>query len=202
MTSLADLRTKFRDEYVKIDPNSKVWSDSVANNYINRSYFQIQKDGNHRRRECQANTTATSVAGTMEYALPSDFLRLRLIRYNGQELGKSDKLALKRENSNFDNQGTPYQYYIYGTNYGLFPTPDAGQTIDIDYLKRLATLTSSQASELPDDFDSAIVEYAKYVAFLSVGKIQEAQIALSDYQFMVNTLVASYIFYDDTNSVF
>ena len=92
--------------------------------------------------------------------------------------------------------GKPYQYYIHSTNYGLYPVPNSWATIDIDYLKRLPTLTSSQSTEFPEDFDDAICSYAKYLAYLSVNKNEQAAISLQDYQAQTDTLIASYI-YDD-----
>tara|TARA_R100001530_G_C4320833_1_gene155734 strand:- start:3410 stop:4060 length:651 start_codon:yes stop_codon:yes gene_type:complete len=196
MTSLVNLRTKCRDEFVKIDPNSKVWSADVLDSYINRGYTQTQKDGNYQWRENQASTTATSVSGTQEYSLPSDFIRLKLLRYNGDQLEKVDYMSLLIENSTMPT-GKPYQYYLYGGNYGLYPTPNDAQTIDIYYLKLLPTITTSQASALPDPFDDAICEFAKYAAFLSVQKQPQAQLALADYNFMIQTLMTSYINEDE-----
>jgi hypothetical protein len=44
MSSLADLRTKSRDEYIKLDRTGKIWSDSNLNSAINRSYLKLQQD--------------------------------------------------------------------------------------------------------------------------------------------------------------
>tara|TARA_R110002012_G_C11524150_1_gene599803 strand:- start:799 stop:930 length:132 start_codon:yes stop_codon:yes gene_type:complete len=43
MSTRAKLRSDLRDE-IRIDPNGKMWGDSVLNTYINQAIFQIQKD--------------------------------------------------------------------------------------------------------------------------------------------------------------
>ena len=137
MSTLTQLRTKLRNE-LKIDPNGKIWSDSDLTNKINVAYFQVQKDWNFEWRENQTNTTESTVVWTQDYALPSDFIRLRLLRYNWQQLYKVDYITLKRKLATFSSW-QPNKYYLYGSNYWLDPIPDAVWTIDFDYLKKLSS---------------------------------------------------------------
>jgi hypothetical protein len=68
--------------------------------------------------------------------------------------------------------------------------------LDLDYFKRLPTITAIQDCDLPSDFDNAICAYAAYLAFNSVEKQQKAITMLSDYQFNLNTLLATYLYSD------
>lgn len=196
MSSLTTLRTKTRGQKIKIDPNSKIFSDSVLDGFINDAYFQIQKDWGFRWRENYDNTEQSSTAGTGEYSLPSDFVKLDLIRYNGDDLKKTTKKELKIQNSSLTTQGNPYYYYIYGNVYGIYPLPDSTKTIDIDYFKRLPTITTSVDSDFPIDFDNAIACYAAYLAFLSINKNDKAVSMYTAYVNWLDTLINAYI-YDD-----
>ena len=58
----------------------------------------------------------TTTAGTQEYALPTDFAKLDLIRENQQYLTKTSLKELKIRIKNF-TQGIPNRYYIYKNNF-------------------------------------------------------------------------------------
>lgn len=201
MSTLASLITLTR-EYIKIDPNARVFSDNTLTNFINRAYFQLQKDWHHEWRQCYDNATTLTIAGTQEYWLPTDFIALNFVSYNNKSLIKSDRIKLKRLDSNNPmTSGTPNMYYLYGGNIWMYPIPNTTGTIDLEYLKRLPTLSSSQDSLFPADFDDAIALYASYIAFKSVNKMDLAQMSLWDYQQVLDTLFYSYIS-DDTNMSF
>lgn len=198
-TNRWQLRADLRVE-LKKDPNGKIWSDSALNSYINKSYLKVQKDGNFAWRENQAETSYTS-ANTQEEALPTDFGKIELIRYNGTELYKTTKVSLKRQYTTFVN-GTPSKYYINWANIGFDVIPNNSGLVDISYLKRLTSFTSdTDESEFNDDFDTAIVKYAAFLAWSSLdGKQQTARFELEEYGIEIDTLVSSYIF-DDINDL-
>lgn len=199
MSSLQEIRTLARG-YIKIDPNSKIFSDTTLDSFINRAYFQVQKEWQHRWRECSAYTTQSTVAWTAEYNLPTDFLKLSLVSLEWSPLQEVSKQQIRLTNYTA-SQGKPNQYYLYGTKIGFNSIPNSTYSIIIDYFKRLATLTSTQASELPTDFDDAIALYASYLAFKSVNKMDSATGSLADYNQVISTLLTSYI-YDDMNTSF
>lgn len=159
----------------------------------------MQKDGQRRWRENMADVQTTGVVNQQQYALPTDFVKVDLIRYNGQQLLPTYKTAIKAYESNF-TYGLPYQYYIYQGFYGLDPIPNQAFTIDFNYFKK-NSLTSSVDSEYPEDFDDAICSYAAYVAFLSVNKVDRANQCKQDYDEIIATLLNTYI-YDDMNISF
>lgn len=117
---------------------------------------------------------------------------------DSRALSKTTKSVLLRSVNGAFTQGTPQFYYIQNTSIGLYPLPATSNAINIEYYKRLANLTDSQDSELPEDFDDAICTYAAYLAFNSVSKIDKAGVMRADYSEIMSTLLSSYI-YDDMN---
>jgi hypothetical protein len=116
MTSLSDLRIKLRSEYIKIDPNGKIWGNTTIDSLLNRAYFQVQKDGGHRRPTQYDSYTTTTSAGVGEYPLPTDFIKMEVCMYDNKSLNKTTKSALQRSLNNSFTQGTPFAYYIQNTS--------------------------------------------------------------------------------------
>lgn len=141
--------------------------------------------------------TFNLVSGTGEYPLPTDFIKMDVVTYNGQSLKKTDRGTLKKMVNGAFTSGNPYAYYITGSNIGFYPIP-VGGVAGLEYFKKLPTLTEVQGSELPSEFDDAICTYASYIAFNGVNKIDKATVMRADYQDIMSTLLMSYI-YDDLN---
>lgn len=190
----AELRADLRTE-LKKDPNAKIWSDDSLNNYLNKAYAKVQKDGNYQWRENQGNTTFSTVVWTQEYTLPIDLWKIQLLRYNGTVLLPTNKVSLKRQQANFVS-GTPSQYYIFSANVWFDVLPSSVWTIDFDYIKRLTKLTTdTQESEFNDDFDVAIIKYAAFLAWSTIdGKQQTSWAKLQEYNLELDTLYSTYIF--------
>lgn len=199
-TNRGELRTDVRTE-LKKDPNGRIWSDATLNGYIDKAYLKVQKDGNFQWRENQANTTFSTVSGTQEYTLPTDLGKIQLIRFNGTNLLKTTKVQLKREQNTFV-AWTPSQYYVFGANVWFDVIPNVVGTIDFDYVKRLAALsTDSTESAFDTDFDVAIVKYAAFLAWSSIdGKQWAASSKLQEYGIEIDSLISTYIF-DDINDL-
>jgi len=189
----SQLRTQLRTE-IKIDPNWKIWTDSTLNNYINRAYLQIQKDWNLDWQENDANTTYTVSA--QETALPDDFGKVILVRYNWSELNWTTKTALKREINTFQT-ATPSRYYLYSNNLWTDTIP-TWWTIDLDYKKIIAWFTSdTDESAYKDTFDTAITKYAAFLAWSwPRGNETTAANKLQEYNLEKDTLSNMYVFND------
>lgn len=198
MSTLQDLRIKTRNEYIKIDPSGKIRGDTTLDALINRAYFQVQKDWQHRRPQQQAEYSFNTNQWLGEYPLPSDFIKMDIPLYNYNPLSKTEKSTLKKVLNWSFSQWKPFSYYLFWSNIGLYPVPNTSGTIEIGYMKKLPKLTTSQGSLLPDDFDDAICIYAAYLAFNSVTKIDKASIMRSDYNEILSSLLTSYI-YNDMN---
>ena len=199
MSTRAEIRSLVRSE-LKIDPNWKIWNDSTLNSYINRAYLQIQKDWNLDWQENDANTTYTATA--QETALPSDFWKVVLVRYNWSELYWTTKVILKREITTFQSW-TPSRYYLYSNTLGTDTIPSSW-TIDLDYKKIIAGFTAdADNSAYPANFDTAIVKYSTYLAWSTIWwRENKAAWKLSEYRIEKDTLISTYIFIDVNNLVF
>lgn len=200
MTSLADFRVDLREDYLK-DPNAKIRNNSMVDRSLNKWYQQVQKDLTYGERDEMDNQTYSTVAGTQRYSLPDDFQRVRLVRYNGQKCRPKDLIELQKENTNLNATGAPYWYYIYGDNMGFYPIPNTTGAIDLEYFKTLPTLTDSQWSELPTDFDDAIMAYAAMRLMRGNGKREMVTSFREQYEDQLNTLRLKYL-YDDQNMQF
>lgn len=198
MSSLQDLRIKTRNEYIKIDPSGKIRGDTTLDALLNRAYFQVQKDWQHRRPVQQADYSFNTVANTGEYPLPSDFIKMNIPLYNYNPLQKTERSTLKKVVNGAFTQWQPFSYYIFGSNIGLYPVPNTTGTVDMEYMKRLPKITANQDSLFPEDFDDAICVYAAYLAFNSVTKTDKAAIMRADYNEILSSLLSSYI-YNDMN---
>ena len=190
----AEQRADVRIE-LKKDPNAKIWSDAALNWYLKSANLKLQKDGNFQWSENDWNTTFSTVSGTQEYTLPTDLGKIQLVRYNGTNLLKTTKTILKREYANFVSW-TPSKYYTFGANIWFDVLPNGIWTIDLDYLARVAYPTDDTTETgFPDDFDTALVKYAAFLAWSSIdGKQSTASGQLQEYQLELDTLYSTYIF--------
>ena len=199
MSTRSELRTQLKDE-IKKDPNGKIWSNDVLDRFINQGYFKFQKDGNFQWRENEGNTTFT-LTWVQEYAIPTDYGKTNLVRYNGTTLYKTSKLRLKREYTSFV-WGTPSKYYTYGAFIGFDVIPNVSGTIDWDYQKinKLAAADGTE-SDYDTDFDNAIVLYATFRAFSTIPELAGvARAKFQEYEIERDNLYSSYIF-DDTSDL-
>lgn len=183
--TLAQLRSMLQTELR--DPNDKTWGATSKNQYLNRAYFQIQKDGNFEWRENRTSSTLTS-----PYTIPTDFVIMELVRFGTMPLTIADPIELKRQGNDLTQTGNPTWYYFNSSTFGLYPVSTG--SIEINYKKKLTKLTDdSDTIGFADDFAEAIVKYAKYLAWSSPrGNKQSAQDALSDYQEELIMLKSSY----------
>lgn len=194
-STLADLRVSTRETYVKIDPNAKVWSDNILDIYINSAYEKIQKDFQYSMPECETSTTITTIWWVELYAKPSDFIRIIGLyedTYNLTRTTKQQTMIAKATESK------PSSYYLFWQNIGLYPIPDNAYSIDFLYNRKLPKLTSTQDSELPEEYDELINLYAAYLMLISVEKTQKAASCLGQYILAKDSLFWAIMYDDDS----
>jgi hypothetical protein len=184
MQTLSELETSVRSSYLKIDPTAKIWSNSSLDYFLQTAYSKVQQDVQYAIPECEGSTTISTVNGTREYALPSDFARINGLFYNTKPLGKTQKNQIYLYNS---SNSIPSQYYKYGSFIGLCPIPDAVYSIDMLYYKKLPVLSSSQASLMGSELEDCVVLYTCYLMFLSVEKQAKANMCLAQYTMAINS---------------
>jgi len=74
------IRSELRND-LRIDPNGKVWSDSVLNQLIHEAEIEVARR-NITITDLETSTTFTTAIGDRSYDLPSDFLRIISVIYD------------------------------------------------------------------------------------------------------------------------
>jgi len=196
-TSLGTLRTALREE-IKIDPNGKIWSNSVFNDNINAAYLQVQADGQFNWPGQQGGEQAVSlVSGTQEYALSTDLAVIELVLKGTEILSQTDFTSAKVRNLS-GTQGTVNSYYLRGNNIGFDPIPDSSDTVTVYYRTLLDELTADGDNiELDDRFAQLIVKYAAYLTWSGPrGNESTAASKYNDYLASLNRMKLLYMMRD------
>jgi len=176
-TQLSDLRSQLLSE-IKIDPNNRINSVALLNRNINRSIRKIQQDANYSLPQNVEIATITTVSGTQESTLPSNFIRVaspQAVKIGGSTpLYPVDYVALTGVTDPATDSGRPIRYYVRKDDarwaIGFSPVPDSGFTVTVPYYKKLTEPTGdTDESPLDDMYDEAIVQYA---AFLTMRRIK------------------------------
>jgi len=203
MTSLNTFRSQL-DFYLR-DPNAKIWPYSYRDIAINMAYSQMQADLNYWSNENLWTTTYTTTAGVYEYTLPSDFARIKQVRYNfnGQNKYPLARTTLKKLQAQYTKfvQGQPYWYYKNGLTLGVYPIPQSEGLIYLNYYTMLPEITEAQDSETPQEYDDSIILYAAYKLLTGTEKDVKAQQCKRQYDDNINKLRLMYE-YDDENMRF
>lgn len=199
MTSLANLRSRLSEDYVR-DPNHKVWTSETKDRALNKAYYRVQADLWYNLGENENNSTRETVIGSELYELPSTFTKLNLVRYEWDDLIKTERKYVKKMDET-PQSGTPRRYYLYNDLLGIYPVPDAVGTLDLEYSELEATMTSSQGSVLATITDDAVTLYAAYKLFLWARDGNSASLFRQDYENEINRLKTSLLF-DDSNMRF
>ncbi len=122
--------------------------------------------------------TVVTTSGTGSYALPSDFQRLfnvTVVDPAGQVIPLSAEPLNQFETQPLAS-GQPHQYVIDGTNLKLWPTPDAGYTVNLRYYRLPETLVNANdVPETPPEYWDLLVSYALWHCFERENDYQAAQ---------------------------
>lgn len=139
------------------------------------------------------STVITTVAGTADYALPAD-----LIRINGlidtmnlwplRSVDDSDYLFAADQLNLIT--GRPELYAIApGAVAKLYPVPDAAYALTLTYYRRPPDLVNdTDVSQIPVDYHDLMVSFALYKAYRSEDDIQMAQFYTQEFNAGVRQL--------------
>lgn len=106
--------------------------------------------------------TTTTVAGTQEYAFPTNALAIKRVTYNGKPLEcidfrQDDMLTI--DNASDTTQGPPEGYVEWEDTLILRPLPDGAYTLKVYAYCRPQVITSSSSSlEIPTEYHMALVD--------------------------------------------
>jgi hypothetical protein len=109
----------------------------------------------------EGTTTSTSTAGTEAYSYPSNYIRLRRVRYNGQGLKYIPFRNYEtRASSGVAPSGTPREWSAWNNTIYLLPTPTvSADTITFFGEKQQSAITSSSSTlDIPEVFHPALCD--------------------------------------------
>lgn len=150
------------------DNTSGFWSDSILTNYFNRVQEEVAAELVQVYEDFfVTQTTVSIVAGTTDYSLPSDFVKMRRLE---QLSGSNDPLEIQPISMNdpgsyvgldIFSATSPYGgYFLRGTQLVLGNTPTVSQPsgVRMFYVQRLPEIASgTSTSPIPQEFHRALV---------------------------------------------
>lgn len=110
-------------------------------------------------------STALSVVGQANYAVPSDLLRFHSLTYDGEALREVSLQEAQKTVPNIDDtanytRGVPQSFWQYGNEFFIWPAPASAKSLVI-YYNRKPTLVTTTANtpELNARYDNRIIDY-------------------------------------------
>lgn len=165
------------------ETTARYWTDVELRRWINEAARDIAR----RTETIQDRATVSVVAGTQEYTLANNILRVHRVEF----VGTGDTAVYPLEYMDFNNmdqlwvtrktqdRGTPRVFSLYGfvpnLKIILYPISDRSGTLTVYSFRlpvELATDTTADANtnvELPEGWEDLIVEYVLYQALLKDG---------------------------------
>ena len=178
MSNLQTLRSLLKKR-LRVDQPGRIWDDAILNTNLNEALSNIQQDGSFDWFFNDGMHSVPSVVAQGQYALPTDFARLELagVKYDTYMLRKLDYRTVF-DNYDLTTQGTPGIYYLRGTVFGINPLPSSIKTIAFLYRKLLPRMTTDTSdSGMPEEFDEAIINYARYLSWADLQSNANNQMA-------------------------
>ncbi len=175
MTTVATLITKARRRINQTSETFHTAADMLA--YAGEAQDYIVTETN-----CLEEISTSSVVTSQQaYALPSDFQDMDRLLYEDQRVLRVDKTQIDElEIEEEEHSGEPEVYYIYDSQFWLFPIPSSsedGNELKLFYYKKPLALSATTSSlEIDTRFDGAVVAYMTYLAFL-----KEKEFDMADY---------------------
>ena len=202
MSTLAQLRSQLITE-IDIDPKQRLFSTQTLNTNINRALRKIEQDANYGLPENRALVLVSP--STQETNLPSDFVKIgspeSVKQGDSNPVMPADYFALLSQYNLNDTSGSAQYYYVRKDAgqwiFGIYPHGGGG-TITVPYQKKLTEMVAdSDNSPLDEDFDEAIVQYAKYLTIRrKQGKEQAAVDALAGFKEAYADAVGNRVMYN------
>ena len=135
-----------------------LWSSSeIIENYL----YDCCVEFSHEVKCIENTYTTPTVASTQEYALPSRYLDIKRVTYNGtklQPISMREYDELTWPNTTTTTTGTPTYYYYFGETIGLYPSPDSAVTLKIWLVQGHDAITSASTLEIPIQYHHMLVD--------------------------------------------
>jgi hypothetical protein len=173
-----------------LEPIPGFWTDAELLNQINKA----QQDYVNRTRILESEATMDTEAGRNSYVLPDDWLATKAAFYNldtpavtpdvkgwrrleASSLEKTGQQTPDFLTTRVEDWGEPSQYFIWGRNMMLVPTPkEDGHSIRIYYKAKAANVTDVSASiAIDDSLAGAIRAWVLWKAWTKEKEFELAQ---------------------------
>ncbi len=194
---LDSLRTMVYEQSLVPKVGTPIVTDSVTNRFVNRAIQKVCVDF----PAIEATDTVESVAGTIEYALNTDFLRLKemfkLTTYHDLKIIYS--LSFPPVESWFEVKGgevggqpdpnekpEPRYAWAFNDKVYLYPTPQRADSFVVAYYAIDRQLVSvDSVTNVRPEFREAIVWYGAFLVATRRGDYDRATFCLKVYNDMV-----------------
>lgn len=185
MASLSTLRTAVRRYINETDSTNSNFTDSELNDYLNQATLFLGTD-----MEWAIQTdTATAVPNQALYQLPSDFIELVDVYFNGTKIPIIDRADMGTISPSWqqDPVGTPRICYRFDpATFGLYNTPNSTQTgyqIQVQYIAMPPTLVNdSDVPDLQNAYHMCLPFYAAFICEHRMGNDKKADTNLQRYE--------------------
>jgi hypothetical protein len=161
------------------ETSTAMWTDANLVTYCNEAQKYLV-----RETKClEGISTSTSVSGTQNYALPSNFYKLRRLLYDGKSVKEVSFLDIDEADiDETDISGDPKNFYIWDDSIYFLPIPNTtSDSIKIYYYKTPIAITlSSQTLETNSLYDDVIITYMVYLALIKDGEEEKADYEMQE----------------------
>ena len=142
---------------------SQFWS---SDEIISECLFAAIVDVCARAKVYETTATATSVIGTADYTKPTGTIEIKRIKYDGQKLELIPEREFFAMNlaGTASPQGRPRSYFMWGSTYTLYPTPDEVKTISLQIVGAPTSVDSGTdiSAIIPSQFHMRLVNGVVY----------------------------------------
>jgi len=152
----SELETHARRRYNAV--GDTFWSQQEILDYLYNACLQMAREA----LVIEQAYTTTTVAGTQEYAYPTNTIQIKRVTYNGsklQPINFREDDALTGFNASTTAQGSPQYYAIWDETLILRPIPDAAQTLKIYSYNEPQAITITSTLEVPSQFHMDLLDY-------------------------------------------
>lgn len=151
------------------DNTSSFWTDAIMTGYHNLIQSEIQQELIQADENYFVTQTSINfVAGTGQYALPSDLVKIRRvedIRHDPANPIEIEPIKMSERDTDrrfVVNSASHFQggYYLVGTqiHFGITPVTSHASAVRLFYIQRLADVTAStNSSEIPVEYHPILV---------------------------------------------
>jgi hypothetical protein len=132
---------------------------SRVNNYINKAYQLICRRVQYYTDETTQDFN--TAAGTVKYALPANFARIRELYDTNRNLAMQYIGLRDLDQAQSSQQGPPIYYALDGANMHLYPTPDGVYPLELRYwLLPPLLVADTDVPTLPADWHDLLWMYS------------------------------------------